>query len=150
MKKIVKGFTLIELLVVIGIIALLATVGMASYRSVNQRSRDSKRQADLEQVRAALEQYRTDEGCYAPYAINPLTGLCASSTAADWTNMTTALGATYLTKVPSDPLLGNTAYGYYSDGKVYEIGAKLESNPPTNCSSTSGMDSTHNYCVKNP
>jgi type II secretion system protein G len=59
-----KGFTLIELLVVISIIAILTAIGVASYSSVNQRSRDAKRKSDIEQVRSALELYRTDNSSY--------------------------------------------------------------------------------------
>ena len=59
-----RGFSLIELMVGVSIIAVLATVGMVSYRSANARARDSRREADVQQIRAALEMYRTDNGVY--------------------------------------------------------------------------------------
>ena len=59
-----RGFSLIELMVVVSIIAVLATVGMVSYRSANARARDSRREADVQQIRTALEMYRTDNGEY--------------------------------------------------------------------------------------
>lgn len=59
-----KGFSLVELLVAATIIGLLAATGMVSYTSANRNARDAKRKTDLEQVRAAIELYRTEEGCY--------------------------------------------------------------------------------------
>jgi prepilin-type N-terminal cleavage/methylation domain-containing protein len=64
MKKLLKGFTLIELLVVIAIIGILITVGAVSYQRAVRLSRDSKRKTDLEQIRQALETYRSEEGVY--------------------------------------------------------------------------------------
>lgn len=67
-KKFQRGFTMIELLVAATIIAVLSTIGIVSYTSLNQRARDGKRKADLEQVRSALELYRTDNGEYPEQA----------------------------------------------------------------------------------
>ncbi len=59
-----KGFSLLELLVSATIIAVLTTIGIVSYSSVNKRSRDVKRKSDIEQIRSALEMYRSDNGQY--------------------------------------------------------------------------------------
>ena len=59
MKKI-SGFTLLELLVVISLIGLLTAIAAVNFQSTNQRARDGKRQADLEQMRTALEIARAD------------------------------------------------------------------------------------------
>jgi len=59
MKKkfqIKKGFTLLEILVVIGIIAILITLGFASYSTVQKKARDAKRQGDLKAAQQTLEQ----------------------------------------------------------------------------------------------
>lgn len=64
MKSSTKGFSLVELLVTATIIGLLAAAGIVSYTTANRNSRNAKRVADLEQVRAALELYRIEEGCY--------------------------------------------------------------------------------------
>ena len=53
-----KGFTLIELLIAVSIIAILISIGVVSYGSVNKRSRDAKRKGDIEQLRSGLEMYR--------------------------------------------------------------------------------------------
>lgn len=59
-----RGFSLIELVVVMSIIVLLSGVGFVSYTNANKASRDAKRKSDIEQIRAALEMYRTEEGSY--------------------------------------------------------------------------------------
>jgi len=65
-KKLKKvfGFTLIEVLVTATIIAVLTAAAAVSYSSVNKRSRDARRKSDIEQLRAALEQSRSDNGYY--------------------------------------------------------------------------------------
>ncbi len=64
MQKKEKGFTLIELLIVIAIIAILATIGLASFSSARSRARDGKRKADLDYVSKAVLQYSLDMGTY--------------------------------------------------------------------------------------
>jgi len=61
-----KGFTLIELLVVIAIIGLLSTLAVVALNSARQKSRDSKRVADVKQVQTALELYFADLNGYPP------------------------------------------------------------------------------------
>src|SRR3989339_1716963 len=51
-----KGFTLLEMLVVIGIIAILVSLGFASYSTVQKKARDAKRQGDLKAVQQVMEQ----------------------------------------------------------------------------------------------
>lgn len=88
------GFTFIEILVVATIIGVLATIGAVSYRQANIKSRDGKRKADLEQIRAALEMCRADTGNY------PLTGAFSVTSC---TAQITCGGNTYLNPVPCDP-----------------------------------------------
>ncbi len=59
-SKTKSGFTFIEILVVTTIIAVLTAIGMVSYAQTNKNARDKKRQADIEQIRTALEMYRAD------------------------------------------------------------------------------------------
>ena len=51
-----KGFTLLEILVVIGIIAILVTLGFASYTTVQKKARDAKRKGDLTTFQKAMEE----------------------------------------------------------------------------------------------
>ena len=59
-----RGFTLIELLVVIAIIAVLSVIGISSYQVANQKARNSRRSADVQQIRSALEIYRSKNNTY--------------------------------------------------------------------------------------
>lgn len=59
-----RGFTLIELLIVVAIIAVLVGVGSTSFTAARRQGRDAQRQADLEKVASALEQYFADNTSY--------------------------------------------------------------------------------------
>lgn len=89
------GFTLIELLVVATIISLLSGIGLVSYSQFVKKSRDERRKADLNNIRSALEMYRSDRDSYP-------------------TNLTKLTTSTpkYLEKIPEDP----KGYDY-----VYEV-----------------------------
>lgn len=65
MKSNKSGFTLIELLVAATIIAVLTMIGVVSFTTTNQRARNGKRKADMEQTRAALELYKSDDSAGA-------------------------------------------------------------------------------------
>ena len=140
-----RGFTLIEVLVAVTIIAILTSIGVVSYSSVNKRSRDAKRKGDVEQLRSALEMYRADNSYY------PNTG---SGSWADASGLSTVLVSTYLPAIPSDPKSSQT-YRYeatnLSGGNYYGycMSALIESEDPTDtCTPDSG--SSHNYGVKSP
>ena len=122
MKK--KAFTLIELLVVIAIISILITVGSVSYIRAVRLSRDSKRKTDLEQIRQALETYRSENGAYP----------------AD----TSLLVADYITILPTDPKDPTSTYEYTPAGSpatTYTLCASLE---------TIGTYPNCNYPLTNP
>lgn len=103
MRKSNKGFTLIELLVVIAIIGLLSTLAVVALNSARQKSRDSKRVADIKQVQTALELYFADQNGYpaSPTGYLGETGavaLCSTG----WTD-TCGANTTYMGLVPSAP-----------------------------------------------
>lgn len=62
------GFTIVELLVVIVVIAILASLAIASYTGIQQRARDTERQADMRELATALELFRTDNGFYPKWS----------------------------------------------------------------------------------
>jgi general secretion pathway protein G len=122
-----KGFTFIELLVVVTIIMVLTTAGAVSYRQTNSSARDSRRKADLEQVRSALELCRAENGSY-PASLG--TSIVCG-------------GVTYLTNVPVDPKNGQTGYTY-----TY---TRTTNTTYTLCAnSMEGANETSPYCVTNP
>lgn len=144
-----NGFTLIEIMVATMIVAMLSIIGVVSYNSVNKRSRDAKRKSDLEQVRSALEMYRTDNGWYpgSSQVFIPLTDLSSS------------LVPTYLPSIPADPK--GTTY-YYSpvqgaSANIYQycVCASVEAEAVKNDCSTLGVSPPGAivdtaYCLKNP
>lgn len=94
MANYTKAFTLVELLVAMTIIMVLTIVAVVNYGSVQKNARDSKRKADLEKVRVALEMYRQDhDGCYP---VSPSTTLVSEG---------------YLDVFPIDPF----GYAYWYD-----------------------------------
>ena len=134
-----KSFTLIEILVVATIIALLAAGASVSYSQLNKQSRDAKRKTDLEQIRGALEMYRSNstDGKYP-------TG--------NWSNLSVLTGSPkYIQSLPTDPK--NPTYVYYyssSDGLDYTLAAQLETT--SSCTSPPGGNSCGtgnpcNYCL---
>lgn len=140
-KKLAKkiGFTLIEILVVSTIIALLAAVGMVTYTQINKQSRDAKRKADLEQIRAALEMYRSDSDNNQYYS-GSFNDNCQNI---GWLT-------DYISTLPDDPKSGS---GYYYwcviSANDYTVAAYLESSQ-----SVCGLGLTYscgpnncNYCL---
>jgi prepilin-type N-terminal cleavage/methylation domain-containing protein len=68
MKNSSKGFTLIELLVVAALIVIVTAISLVNFRATSEKSRNSKRQADITQVRSALELYRAANTTYPIYS----------------------------------------------------------------------------------
>jgi prepilin-type N-terminal cleavage/methylation domain-containing protein len=102
--KKIKAFTLIEVLVVATILGVLVTIAVVSFSNAQRKSRDARRQADLEMVRQALILYRQDNGSY---------GNIGSDNAAFNALITTLYNEEYLTSdVVADPK--NNANYFYS------------------------------------
>ena len=142
-----KGFTLVELLVVASIISLLAVVGIASFITITQQSRDVRRKADVEQIRSALEMYKNAN----PDNIYPavVTSGCSNGTPIQY-------GTVYLQTIPKDPKCSSRQYVYRLNSSTdYVLGVALEGkdSPTISCGGTSncGMNGTVsikcNYCV---
>lgn len=140
-----NGFTLVEILVVMVIVAVLSTLSMVAFAGARKTSRDQKRKADLEQMRSALEMYRSDCLTYPAALASPLTGCPPSGT------------TTYMSTVPSDA--GSYGYRYiYLTPNSYCLCAMLEMGGSTvtaacvtaGCSGTACGGQPCNYSVVNP
>lgn len=123
------GFTLIEILVVATIIILLTAGAIVSYSNFLKQARDAKRKTDLEQVRAALEIYRSNVGSY-PNALATLT-----------------TPIVYIQSVPTDPRTYSYYYESISSGADYLLAAHLETTGVTCQSLISQCGGNCSYCL---
>jgi type II secretion system protein G len=124
------AFTLLELLVVIAILALLTGLGLRTFGTVQQKSRDSRRKQDLQNISKALEIYFNDFKRYP--ATDDLGGIVACGVNAaqtcqwgqTWDN--TSDNTLYMSVLPKDP--GGSNYYYWADsqGHSYRLFAYLE------------------------
>lgn len=128
-RKTSNGFTLIEMLVAATIMAVLTAIGIVSFSIANQKARDAKRKADLEQARSALEIYRSDNTGYPVDAVTGNLGTIGSGSLATYMTSSTLVD-------PKDT--APFQYTYTSDGVTYSICAYLEPSPGTQ------------YCVYSP
>lgn len=134
------GFTLVELLVSISIVAILMALTAVALQGARTSARDGTRKTDLENIRSALEVYRSDCGTY-PATLTfggTLTGGEAACT-----------GNTYMSRVPQDPISSRYSYSYSSTGSTYTLCAYLEggSGSVTGCGS---CGATCNYKAESP
>jgi len=125
-----NGFTLVELLVTMTVIAILMGLAFVSFSGTKKTARDGKRKADLEQIRSALEMYRSDNEKY-PSSLSDLTS------------------GGYLSSLPADPL-GYTYYYEKSDDNHYQLCAYLETGGSDDCGDHCSAPGACNYKVTNP
>lgn len=150
-----KGFTLIELLIVIGIISILVAMEMFVYLNSQKTARDGKRRADLENVRAAIEQYRSSNNSY-PASMTFNTNCNTNGPLTDGSSNI------YVNPLPSDPKCSNYRYDYSAlpsgcNGTTtvctdYTLRTRLEQTTTscpagTDCVNIATGDQTCNYCV---
>lgn len=128
------GFTLIEILVAATIVALLSTIGLSGYQAITRSGRDALRKSDLEQIRSALEIYKSDNKNYPtpPTACVPV------------------LPTTYINPYPADPKTPTYRYCYIqpTGTLTYRLCAHLE-NGSTVANAAFCGDSAGNLCTAN-
>jgi len=123
-----RAFTLIEILVVATIIVLLTAAGVVSYSVFLKQSRDLKRKADLGQISAALEMYRSTNDTYPTTGLSQLTA-----------------PTVYIQTVPTDPKNPTYTYYYTATASDYTLGAYLENGVTTCVAAQCGGNC--NYCL---
>lgn len=133
-KQSSRGFTFVEIIIVVMIMTILSTIGLSTYASVQVRSRDTKRKTDVELVRSALEQYRSNNDAYP-------TGSGSYGLPFGSGDLSDGGGNTYMDPIPDDPRSGSRHYSYTStDGSDYEIKVDLERAQPTPCALPTVVD----------
>ena len=135
------GFTLVEILVVITIIGLLSTIGLTGFQAVTRSGRDALRKTDLEQLRSALEIYKSEENNYPADS-----GSCSANAGGDFV-------PAYINPYPFDPKSPTYDYCYKSlGGLTYQLCAHLENGGTTNLcpGEECGSGEICNYRVTNP
>jgi len=121
-----RSFTLIELLVVIAIIGILAAFAMVSLGGARAKARDSRRLADLNTFRTALEMYFSDHNQYPVW-----TSGCIEDTSATGSPFLLDFVPNYMRQIPKDPLYLKGHCYYYkttANGSDYHTLALLERN----------------------
>jgi len=119
-----RGFTLIELLVVIAIIGVLATLTIVSFGNAQEKTRDSRRKSDLDNLKKVLHLARQDTpaGYYFPGCVNNTSSceISSDSSSIDVDIITNG----YINSIPLDPS-SDAAYFY-----------DVIPSTPTSCSDT--------------
>lgn len=115
-RGLAEGFTLIEIMVVILILGLLATIVVQSLRGATDKAKRTKAQADIAELKTALDRYYLDNGYY-PTSDQGLQALVQAPTGGRVPANYEEGG--YIEKLPSDPW-GNQ-YFYQSDGNSYVL-----------------------------
>ena len=110
------GFTLIEIMVVILILGLLATIVVQSLRGAADKAKTTKAQADLAEIKTALDRYYLDNGFY-PTTDQGLSALVSPPSTGHVPSNYESGG--YIERLPSDPW-GNQ-YFFQSDGNSYTL-----------------------------
>jgi general secretion pathway protein G len=118
MRRSQGGFTLIELMVVILIIGLLATIVVQSLRGATDKAKRVKAEADISEIKTALDRYYLDVGSY-PTGDQGLQALVSAPNTGNVSQGGGDYQGPYLEKLPPDPW-GNQ-YVYQSDGNSYVL-----------------------------
>lgn len=145
--KLFNAFTLIEILVVMTIVGVLAVTTSIGFSSSLRSSRDAKRKADLEQIKAALELYRASNNTY------PAVGTGVGQIQLDCTSngaLTDPVGGTgtYLSNLPKDPACPTSSYSIATTQSDYTLGAHFEGTTSTCTVALScGTGIACNYCL---
>jgi len=146
----IKGFTLVELLVVMSIIAVLMGMALVSVRGSRLVARDSQRKTELEEIRSALEVYRSDNGVY------PDVSGFAEVALTELINPSPPGSAGYLGEIPLDPIDPTYRYRYFTadNGVTYALCAYLEAGDEAVSGCGGGTNNCGtgdcNYKVTNP
>lgn len=90
---------------VVAIIGLISSIAFVSMQNARAEARDTKRLADLDAIRNALELYYNDYGVYPDYKVcNALPSVIVCDSWSEPNNWIPSLVPKYMPTLPSDPL----------------------------------------------
>lgn len=135
------GFTFIELLVTIAILGVLTAITAVSFRGANRNARDTRRQADLQEVKGGIEEYRLATGNYP-----------ANDTSYPSGNFLSSIQPDYVSRNFLDPLNNATYFYEYryvgASGCNYALWARMENEGNAQaCPSACGVTASPIYCL---
>lgn len=81
------GFTLIELLIVIAIIGILSTIGLVSFRTTREKTRDAERLSDIGTIAKALVLFHEDYGAYPHPLYDPPLSVASNCSGTAWAGL---------------------------------------------------------------
>lgn len=127
-RDMMRGFTIVELLVVVAIVSLLISLVIVGFSSIQQKSRDVRRAADIDVFVKALNLYNNDFSAYPIYD-GYINGGDILSVA--------LLNSGVLKSVPLDPTNQEVngiiyKYDYFSDGISFQIQYCMETDSVLN------------------
>jgi len=135
-----KGFTLIELLIVVIIIAILAAIAIPQFSNTTADAQESTLDANLNNLRSAIEMYRVQHNNTFPAATAATGGDSSKCTAAGGTLGTAAVNTgdalkeqlTMYTDVSGHTCSAGGAGFMYGPYLRDQLPAEPISNPPSN------------------
>ena len=137
------GFTLVELLVVISIISILTIVGVSSFRTVQMKSRDTKRKNDLNSISKALNMYYNDIGSF-PYGSSLNINYMITTAGVGFSANVDGKITTYMAEMPTETATGIKGYQYSSTtGKSFKLFTNIENINDKDC-----LKDSHGNIVK--
>ena len=100
-----RGFTLIEMMIVIVVISILIGVLLPNFRGTQDEANTQRARSEMRTIATALESYYIHNSNAFPGALSTLTSA-------------TPL---IISRVPSDPFNGSTAYQYATSSGYYVV-----------------------------
>ncbi len=128
-----RSFTLIELLIVVGLMSVIISLGAVGYNATTKRARDARRRIDLQQIKSALELYRSNN----PDGVYPTTNEYGSGSSS-------VLVPRYLPSIFLDPK--GDSYRY----EAAPAGCNNSSNPCVSYELSTTLESTGVSYAVNP